>query len=403
MGQKYSALKKIRKAGKKAQRSSTLNEPTNELLSSKDDFSVSSEDDYFVPSSNGEECTQFSSVDNSSEALTPIPDLEAGIAPTILPKLCTELILDIANYLPPSSQMSLSYSCRTIRDKMGVCFAEVLGDKVPKGRLSGSTLSIESRNIRYLERLELWSMLVRDGKIPRWRATFSEYRAKTFYEKLTVTGRSRYVPDSREHDCYGTTGLLWLCPHRILNFNDAKKRRERNDSHTCGSSWVSESSSGHTRWSIMQIPANSVPTRKEVVEALRPLNAPICPHLRLNDARVARIYDPKCQKLHGITSRKCFDLFQACSCSVCSSAERLRLICSYCGTEAMFSIKVDFSNRTVFDLFIIRSIYYLGSSYLGSSSGLDWICQVARPTDLEDYERAWEATNAECLRKLRDD
>lgn len=68
-------------------------------------------------------------------------------ARTTLFNLPTELILDLAEYLPPSSYMSLSYSCRTIRNSMGASVAHVLGDEVPIGLSSGSTLSVQSRNI----------------------------------------------------------------------------------------------------------------------------------------------------------------------------------------------------------------------------------------------------------------
>ena len=29
-----------------------------------------------------------------------------------------------------------------------------------------------------------------------------------------------------------------------------------------------------------------------------------------------------------------------------------------------------------------------------------WVSQVAQPADFEEYERAWQATHAECLRKV---
>ena len=34
----------------------------------------------------------------------------------------------------------------------------------------------------------------------------------------------------------------------------------------------------------MKMPRDAVPSYKEVREALRPLDAPVCPHLRLKDA-----------------------------------------------------------------------------------------------------------------------
>ena len=382
MGNKFSALKKIRKVSKQAQCPSTLNETTNEFLSWKDD--------YAVPSSNGVGSAQFDSVNTSSVALLPIPELETETAPITLPKLCTELILDIAEYLPPSSHMSLSYTCRTICNKMGVSFAQVLGDRDPKGRLAGSTLSIESRNVRYLERLELWSMLVRDGKIPRWHAWFIGDQTEII--DCWIIKTPIYLPISTEHRCLGTAGLLWVCPHQLLDYDDATMGRRKNDSHRCGSNFVSPGWPVVTIWSIMMIPANSVPTSKEVVEALHPLNAPVCPHLRLNDASVARIYESTCRKLR--PNKEGDGPASACRCSNCYSDGPLPVICSYCNTTIRFSIQLDHRDRLRFDLLIMRTTR-LGRSCMDR----DWIAQVARPTDLEDYRRAWEATNAECSRR----
>lgn len=386
MGQKLSALKRIRKASKQAQYPSTLNEPTNEFLEWEDDYAVSSSEII--------ESTRFNSIDTPSEVLLTVPELEAETAPTTLPNLCTELILDIAGYLSPSSYISLSYSCRTMRNKMGISFTETLGDGDPKGGLSGSTLSIESRNVRYLERLELWSMLVRDGKIPRWKASFRGDQREIIDDSLVRT--PSYAPLSTEHRCLGTTGMLWVCPHRILSYNDATTERETDDTHTCGSSYIATSGCIVTIWTIMRIPANSVPTRKEVVEALRPLDAPICPHLRLNDASVARIYDPRCQRLR--SNKDWYYPALACRCSICLSGEVVPVVCSYCDTSVVFDISHNPPRRAKLLLLIMRTL-----RFGRSCTDRDWIAQVARPTDFEEYERVWEATNAECSRRGFDD
>ena len=380
MGQKFSALK-VRKASKQTQCPTTLDEPTNELLSW--------EDDYAVPSSND----KFSSIDTSSKALHPIPELEAETAPTTLPNLCTELILDIAEYLPPSSHVSLSYTCRTMRNKMGVSFAELLGDGDSKGRLSGSTLSIESRNVRYIERWELWSMLVHDRKIPGWLMSSRGYPFKTIGDYSLATA-PLYAPVSREHRCLWDAGLLWVCPHHILDYNEAKWGGRTRDHHTCGSTHIFLDSS-HGFFSreftilrvIMRVSANSVPTCDEVEEALRPLNAPICPHLRLNDANVARIYDSECLKLR--LSESVLGL--RCPCSICLSRG---FVCNYCDTTLSFSI-AEFSREEKLCLFISRTV-----RWDGGRMDRNWIAQTARPTDFEDYERTWEATNAECSRRI---
>lgn len=383
MGQKFSALKKSRKARKQADRAITLDEPTNEILSREDDYAISS--------SSGVESTQISSIDTSFEDLPPTSEPEAEITPITLPKLCTELILDIAEYLPPSSCMSLSYTCRTMRNKMGVSFAEVLGDGRLKARLTGSTLSIESRNIRYLERLELWDMLARDGMFSSRKAWSSGYRTKLKHDYLMETTRM-YTPLSRKYRDPETTGLLWVCPHQRLDYLDAGMGRGTDDFHQCGSSHVFSSKPIVIRWLITRIPKNSVLTNQEVVEALRPLNAPICPHLRLNDASVAQSYDSTCRKLY--RGKLSGDPVPACPCSDCSSGGPLTVICSYCDTSIMFDIEPAYDEGAMLCLFIMRTY-----RYGGSSRDRKWISQIAPPNDWKDYEMAWEATNAECSRR----
>ena len=85
--------------------------------------------------------------------------------PINLTDLPTEIILDVAGYMTLSGQISLSFSCRQIREKMGASLVNILTKEGPRVSLSNSGLSVESRNIWSLERLELRSMLDRDGRI----------------------------------------------------------------------------------------------------------------------------------------------------------------------------------------------------------------------------------------------
>ena len=84
-------------------------------------------------------------------------------------------------------------------------------------RLLGTMLSIESRNIRYLERLELWSMLVRDGNIPSWKAFYSG-RTDTYEYSLVST--LLCAPVTMEQRCSGSAAKVWICPHQILHYGE---------------------------------------------------------------------------------------------------------------------------------------------------------------------------------------
>lgn len=317
--------------------------------------------------------------------------LEIGNASRMtLPKLSTELILDIADYLPSSGYMSLSYSCRTIRHKMGASIAHVLGDKAPTGRSSGSTLSAKTRNIRIFEQLELRRMLDRDGMIGYSRAFCIGCRERHHCSLFTTTALAQLDTERR---CLGSDGLVWFCPHRAYGDDKVTRSFKIQDGHNCGSS----SSVGlyygyYIDWSIMMMPRDHVPTSEEIKEALRPLHAPICPHLRLSDACVVQNYNPDCRRLQ-------WKLLYGgappeCRCFICLS-EPVRAICNFCDARVVFNIKSEPDGPRTLILTIRRN--------LGSSRGYTdraWIAQVAQPADFEEYERAWQTTDAECCRRM---
>lgn len=108
---------------------------------------ISSEENIILLSSNEVESIQSSFIAASSETSHVNQETEKENAPVALSTLPTKLILAFARYLPPSSYVSLSYSCWAIGNKMGLSFEHILGDKVSMDRLSGAMLAIESRNI----------------------------------------------------------------------------------------------------------------------------------------------------------------------------------------------------------------------------------------------------------------
>ncbi len=59
---------------------------------------------------------------------------------TTLPNFPTEIILIIVQYLPPSSLMSLSCTCRNVRNKTGVFVEYLLGERDRKAQLLGFPL-----------------------------------------------------------------------------------------------------------------------------------------------------------------------------------------------------------------------------------------------------------------------
>ena len=377
MGQNLSNLIKTREARKGSQCQGALDRQFQRVRSQEEETAVSP--------SNGVGSIKSSFIEASPEVLQVKQELRTQNAPATLLFLPTELILAIAHYLPPSGYMSLSYSCRTIRNKMGASIAHVLGDKVPMGRHSCTTLSIESRNIRYLERLDLQCMLDYDRKMSSSKAS------SLYYSPLSIPALARLRRGQR---CSGNAGLLWICPHRQFDYDKATGSSGISARHQCESSPLF-SNQRYDDWffskiPIMRVPCDHVPTHEEVREALRPLDAPVCPHLRLNDVCERPFYHPCCPKFRfdpwGIDGAHC-----GCGLRPSLAAKT----CNYCGALIYFHLITEHNGPKTLTVAIARSI-----EDTPSCTDRAWIAQVAQPADFEEYERAWQATHAECLRRV---
>ena len=328
-------------------------------------------------------------------------NLKPDSSPKTLLRLPTELILDLAQYLPPSSYMCLSYSCRNVRNKMSVSIAHVLGDKLIKGLSSASPPSVELRNTRSLERMEFRSMLDRDGQIPS-RNVFCngcEYAHDSSHFSLASLSGPRI-----ERRCLGRAGKAWICPHRTIDYHQATSYGQTQDVHVCGSCFVSVNSrySGYgfdsclTDWPIMRVPCDGVPSNEQVKEALSRLGAAMCPHLRLDDACVASVYHQDCRKLRW--NWECTGSAPDCRCSNCSSNKFCTVVCNFCSTEILFRIKGERNGTETLRLLVMRTF-----RDVSSCRDRGWICHVADPADFEEYDREWEASNAECFRRVASD
>ena len=338
-----------------------------------------------------------SSTEAASEDLLTSLNLGCEKVAINLPDLPTEIILDVAKYLAPSSQVSLSYSCRQIRNKMGASLIDILAEEQPMASLSDSTLSIESQNIRWLERLKLRSMLLRDGKIfsVRWCVG-----CKVTHDTSLFPMSSRPQPSTGLR-CLGRANRMWICPHRIIDYDQAADSYPDRDVHNCGGVVVSldrpdfrlRDFKFHTLciWPLVFVRGESAPSRELVQKALRSLNAPVCPHLRLNDARIAELYLPNWQRQRCelCTSGSATPV---CRCWSRTSEFRFQTVCDFCGTQLVFMIRPHPCRGFCIDvlsLVLMRRIRDVRSPIDRS-----WIRQVADPVDFREYAMAWYASNA---------
>ena len=352
MAQKLSGSIKTQEARDSAQGQDALDRRFPRVRSQEEGTAVSL--------ANGVGNSQSNSSEASPEAFHVKQEVERQNAPATLPGLPTELILAVALYLPPSGYMSLSYSCRTIRNKMGASIDHVIGDKVPTGRHSGTTISIETRNIRYLERMDLQCMLDHDRKMSPSKSPSLDY------SPFEVPALPKLRMELR---CLGNAGLLWICPHRQYDYKEVTRSSVFWEGHRCeGSPLFTAGRIGNDyvfSIPIMRVPRDHVPSYEEVREALRPLEAPVCPHLRLNDVT-----------------------FWHTNC-------RWSRACDFCGTVIYTQEISTYNGLTTLHVFMVRSI-----KEMRDCTDRAWVAQVAQPADFEEYERAWQATHVECLRRV---
>lgn len=337
-----------------------------------------------------------------------------------LPDLPTEIILIIAHYLPPSSLLSLSYTCQVIRNKMGVSIEHSLGKKDNKMQLSRSAfgtnlpylIGVTGRDLRWSlptmvpnvhrsERLELLRMLDRDGKLPPSKAVCSG--CADTHDRSLFSSESLAQP-SNERRCLGSAGRLWICPHWILDHNLVTTSAEPRGSHMCGKRWVSvlavpgEFAEPAVIWPIAVLRRNNdaPPSKKLVDDLLARTDLSVCKHLRFADSFVSRLYSPDCKRLWAGRSDP------RCGCSTCvrqspppDLAAHPDVIqngkCESCGTRIHFFISPDIYRRETLHLAVKRNV----TGFRGCTDPA-WIERVNGPGEFEELERRWwKATDEE--------
>lgn len=336
--------------------------------------------------------------------------------------LPTEIVLNIAEYLPPSSLVSFElFILENLPSAMHLTSIEKL-KKMRKTQYSFSDIEdplakldsickkqgtpypeympTSRTQLNLSERLELLRMLDRDGSIPSSQAVCSGCADTHAFSLFSV---SSLAQPSSERRCLGSAGSMWICPHRILDCGQAQIPEEAQESHFCEGKGVAVLRRQLTSWRIMKATHNDPPLKDQVKEALRPLTAHICPHLRLNDSYVSSVYFEDCRMLPWSWVEPWLD----CECPGCSLRPPQRTVfrggkCKYCGTTFFFSISsplfFSFSSPLgdrVLQVHILRNM----KRNLGCTDNA-WIAQVIDPAEFKEYESAWHATNVLCKGRL---
>ncbi len=208
--------------------------------------------------------------------------------PVCLETLLTELILSIVEILPPSSVLALTYTCKTFYRSCDFPLQDTLGPR----RLAVNRDMIRS------ERLKLLCMLARDRKFPQGRLVCSA--CTTTHDSGLFRCTAHYVPSSKRK-CRGSEGRMWICPYKILDYEQIKaikehfRRPPRARSNNLEipailerckdpDHYVSITSNQVRQWRPIIYINNETPLcEQNIVAALGSLNTSICPHLRVTD------------------------------------------------------------------------------------------------------------------------
>ena len=157
--------------------------------------------------------------------------------------LPTEILLKVQYYLPQSSILSLSYTCRYFSSILNVCTLRLLGQpsnwlepqppvrvKLPDSHCRDSSRSVQRQARRRIpspgpkdecrdERLRLLFMLDRDFMWPG-RKVCSYCCA--VHDETMFSQESLYGPGTRR-ECLRATGVVRVCPHISLDYKQLKR------------------------------------------------------------------------------------------------------------------------------------------------------------------------------------
>ena len=338
-----------------------------------------------------------------------------------LQHLPTELLLEIANSLSPSSIIFLTRTCRRIHHDMGVSIEKLLGG-VParrlltRGHLIGTprtqplifesydrsrdhgdvSSSIENpfiaeSSVQRSERLIFLCMLEREHQIDPSRAACSSC--------VATHDVSLFSPDSLNHqsdkrECLGRAGRMWICPRWQCSYDEVHYSTESR--YHCGGATAALDPTPFVafirgeplvRWPLIDglRRGRALPYTSQVTNALQLLTASVCPHIAVNDPFVLRHYSRECRRLK--SGSPC-TLMVSCTCKVCQLRDP---DCSECGTSVYFDVVQDYPGTTC-TLGVCAS-RRKGTDVNGVTDPA-WIKQLAFPPEFEALERAWNESTS---------
>lgn len=278
----------------------------------------------------------------------------------LLHTIPTELTLLVKAYLPPSSLLSLSYTCK----KFYLSSTVVVEDIFPKQHTAGHG-GVEERG----ERLAFLCMLERDQRLSKSKLVCSSCIKVRDTSSFSISA-VRDVPSERQCLCH--EGKMWICPRNVWDCSQVQAFRD--DPNRCQTYGPCECKN-HSVWlrggnlttlrPLLALDAGSPMSAISITTVLRPLDLNACPHIKLNDPVVLRWFleDYGMSQADRTCKRKCL----------------------VCKATFEFELGTPLNGKRVLNFVIQRNldIYDVADP--------DWISQLSYPHEFADLERAWDA------------
>lgn len=339
-------------------------------------------------------------VRNPIECISKSRQTKLTLPPSQVDLLPVELIRDITQYLSLSSVLSLSCTCRRLRQTIEVKVKDLDHLIDMKSFLKDPRESDDERRA-ISERLAFLYMLERDGKLSGSKAVCSG--CKTTHN---VSLFSSTALQQRPHQrlCMGREGRIWICPHRIWDHAQLREvekqswetafmaqcacpNREVLISHpVTPSSTPTEEPLLIILYPVLAIPQGYTFHTASIKKALRALGVSICPHLKFGDPNILDAFHQGCPRLKLPWSQE--------RCSPCTSrglgsADEIGVSCDSCKIRVAFYPLNSDHNTTTLEARVSRSI----AKSIESVTDPAWRASLYMPSDFERLRKEWQASS----------
>lgn len=315
-------------------------------------------------------------------------ELEDRSSADFLSALLPELVLGVASFCPKSALLALSYCNRHFRYDFTTAAGAAFRESASMEKMRHSK-----------QRFAFLCAMERDDLLAPTRATCSA--CKRTHDNCLFTDRA-LAADATTRRCRGADGRLWICPHRTLDFAQARflsniQRVALSPFETlfCPEASLPPPCAGRLERTIYEKTTISQEIYicetswgksidlKEAVVCLERLNLHTCPHIRLGDPALV-------QHLESVLGER-------------QSPRPVRMQkCGLCGTQVTFEVK-SYSNEDYFcpphvvkGRCILRAMVHRENRHFRDPADSAWLAVMSLPAEVAMRDDEWRAAGLEC-------